>query len=375
MPESLLDAAIGDAMAEFEGAGADPEPTAEPATGDVDEPEAPAAEPDDTADVDADETDPDEGDDPAGSPPDEPEADQDGDGKADEDSPESDDDEAGEDERYTVKVDGEEFAVTLDELRNGYQRQSDYTRKSQALADERRQLETVAERMREWYETRAADPAGWALEIATQTDNPGRTLADAIGRTDDPTGILAWTIRSLAEGGKLSDRFVEAFGLEEVNGVAAEAEKEDRVSRLEREVREEREQRAAEERRQQILAEYERQWETVKDREGLTFDSPKGELDARIRLMQFAREQEIGNLETAYAAMAYRGEAPKPAEQPSSNGGQPADEEAKAALERKRKTRAMQRKPVGGRGAKPRKPGDLDAAIREAAAEAGFNLG
>jgi hypothetical protein len=31
---------------------------------------------------------------------------------------------------YTVKVDGEEFEVTLDELRNGYQRQADYTRKA-----------------------------------------------------------------------------------------------------------------------------------------------------------------------------------------------------------------------------------------------------
>ena len=30
---------------------------------------------------------------------------------------------------YSVKVDGEEFEVSLDELRNGYQRQSDYTRK------------------------------------------------------------------------------------------------------------------------------------------------------------------------------------------------------------------------------------------------------
>jgi hypothetical protein len=43
---------------------------------------------------------------------------------------------------YTVKVDGEEFEVTLDELRNGYQRQSDYTRKSQALAEQRKAYES-----------------------------------------------------------------------------------------------------------------------------------------------------------------------------------------------------------------------------------------
>ena len=42
---------------------------------------------------------------------------------------------------YTVKVDGEEFEVTLDELRSGYQRQADYTRKSQSLAEQRKAYE------------------------------------------------------------------------------------------------------------------------------------------------------------------------------------------------------------------------------------------
>ena len=42
---------------------------------------------------------------------------------------------------YRVKVDGEEFEVSLDELRDGYQRQSDYTRKSQSLAEQRKSYE------------------------------------------------------------------------------------------------------------------------------------------------------------------------------------------------------------------------------------------
>ena len=41
---------------------------------------------------------------------------------------------------HTVKVDGEEQQVSLDELRNGYQRQADYTRKTQELASERERL-------------------------------------------------------------------------------------------------------------------------------------------------------------------------------------------------------------------------------------------
>ena len=41
---------------------------------------------------------------------------------------------------YTVKIDGQEQQVTLDELQNGYQRQADYTRKTQELATERERL-------------------------------------------------------------------------------------------------------------------------------------------------------------------------------------------------------------------------------------------
>jgi len=43
--------------------------------------------------------------------------------------------------RYSVKIDGEEFEVTLEELRSGYQRQADYTRKSQSLAEQRKAYE------------------------------------------------------------------------------------------------------------------------------------------------------------------------------------------------------------------------------------------
>lgn len=44
-------------------------------------------------------------------------------------------------ETYTVKVAGEDVEVELDELLNGYSRQSDYTKKSQALAQERTQFQ------------------------------------------------------------------------------------------------------------------------------------------------------------------------------------------------------------------------------------------
>jgi len=42
---------------------------------------------------------------------------------------------------YSVKVDGQDIEVSLDELVSGYSRQSDYTRKTQELASERKELE------------------------------------------------------------------------------------------------------------------------------------------------------------------------------------------------------------------------------------------
>ena len=44
-------------------------------------------------------------------------------------------------ETYAVKVDGVDQEVSLEELRDGYQRQSDYTRKTQELASERKRLQ------------------------------------------------------------------------------------------------------------------------------------------------------------------------------------------------------------------------------------------
>lgn len=53
-----------------------------------------------------------------------------------------------EDLTVKVKVDGEELEVTLAELRNGYSRTADYTRKATALANERKALQAEVETIR-----------------------------------------------------------------------------------------------------------------------------------------------------------------------------------------------------------------------------------
>lgn len=62
----------------------------------------------------------------------------------DSDGIDEEDDEGEEDDgldRYTVKVDGEEVEITVDEALAGYQRDSDYRKKTMAVAEERKKIE------------------------------------------------------------------------------------------------------------------------------------------------------------------------------------------------------------------------------------------
>lgn len=53
--------------------------------------------------------------------------------------------EAEEAQTFTVKIDGKEVEVSLDELKNGYQRQSDYTRKTMEAAEQRKTADAATQ--------------------------------------------------------------------------------------------------------------------------------------------------------------------------------------------------------------------------------------
>ncbi len=80
----------------------------------------------------------------------------------DDESEESEDEEAEDEEieetaLYTVRVNGEDVEVTEDELVRGYSRQSDYTKKTQELAEYRKQLDNGAQHLQgEIAQTQAA---------------------------------------------------------------------------------------------------------------------------------------------------------------------------------------------------------------------------
>ena len=74
-------------------------------------------------------------------------ADLDSDDTEEVDTPEDSDDaeesesDDGDSTEVVLKVDGEEITVTMDELKKGYSRQSDYTKKTQELSEQRKMLE------------------------------------------------------------------------------------------------------------------------------------------------------------------------------------------------------------------------------------------
>jgi|TARA_R100000049_G_C1950194_1_gene97437 hypothetical protein len=160
-------------------------------------------------------------------------------------------------EQYTVKVDGSEEQVSLDELRDGYQRQSDYTRKTQELASERSRLQQ-AEAIVQSLE---ADPAG-TLEA----------LGDAFG-VDRAAAQPTVELDPWDEGPDPSEQ--------RIANLEARLAQQDRVQR-----------------RQQV----EKQVEHLK--------GSYGEFDA-TELYQHALKHKIGNLEAALTHMRYNEVATK----------------------------------------------------------------
>lgn len=149
---------------------------------------------------------------------------------------------------YKVTVEGEELEVTLDEALNGYQRQSDYTRKTQALASDRERLADL-------------ERIGAALE-------------------QDPQAAL----RELARIYEVDLAPGEEVDLEDLDP-------------LERDVLDIKD-FVSEQRNQQILREVDEAVEQVKQAYGDT------ELDGD-ELLQFAIDHKIGDLDAAYRALRY----------------------------------------------------------------------
>lgn len=116
---------------------------------------------------------------------------------------ENQEEEVQETPRYRVKVDNEEMEVDLDELIKGYSRTSDYTKKTQSLAEQRKQVEAErtkieeAAKLRDTYSQRLqvieqmlsqqpdedltalkdSDPVGYAIKVAEKMERDKQLAA------------------------------------------------------------------------------------------------------------------------------------------------------------------------------------------------------
>jgi len=98
---------------------------------------------------------------------------------------------------YTIKVDGEQHQVSLEELQDGYQRQADYTRKTQELADERRRLQQ-AEAIVSSLENNPAETLnalGEAFGLVAQPPAPMRNTNDDWYDDEEPQQVDATAMR------------------------------------------------------------------------------------------------------------------------------------------------------------------------------------
>ena len=161
------------------------------------------------------------------------------------------------DEAYTIKGDGEESQVSLEELQDGYQRQADYTRKTQELADERRRLQQAE------------------AIVSSLENNPAETLnalGEAFGLAAQPPAPIRNT----------NDNWYDDEEPQQVDATAM------RVSELE--------QRLAQQDRLARKQQVEKQVEDLKDQYG-DFDSNE--------LFEHALRHKIGNLEAALTHMRF----------------------------------------------------------------------
>lgn len=272
-----------------------------------------------------------------------------------EDADEPSDDDPEQDE-YEVKVQGETLKVSLEELKNGYQRQQDYTKKAQEVADQRRELEQHQEQFQEhvefreqveaWYAERSSNPADWVQEIAAESP--------------DPTATIARALKTLAESGALDPEFVETFGLTagEVAKRASDGESEDRLARIEREIQERRQAEDTKRQQDEVVAEYRRQWADLKTEAGLSFDSIEEERKAGLEVLQFAHDRQITDLKAAYGALQWersRSQPPEPA--PAKPAADP------QVAQRKRSARAISPRSASSTPAPAKAKGDREAVL------------
>lgn len=261
---------------------------------------------------------------------------------------------------YKVRVDGETVDVTLKEALAGYQRQADYTRKAQALAQERHKFEQTQTEVQEAVESVQSLDEAW-------NNNPVSVLAHFTASTDNPTQAVALLIKELAASNLLEKEFLDIFGI--TGDTQLEWQQQQEVDNLRHKVsktEQQEESRAMAQQTeyavQQAIVQFEKDIDDILSDEGIKLSSVK-RAEFRQQLASYARDNELTNIKAAYKALKYEEQSTK------RNVASKTAERAKA----KRSTSAVARKGSSGSDANSvaGAPKDLRSVILESMKENG----
>lgn len=252
---------------------------------------------------------------------------------------------------YIVKVDGEEYEVTLDELKSGYSRQAHYTKSMQSLKEERESFQTEISQYQETLEQLSSLDTAWE-------SNPVSVLTNLLSSTENPSYFLGLVIKEAAANDLLTPEALQYFGIDrETKNVWAQETEMDRLKKqlaeredLERLRQEQEVDKIQESKVKDAIQAYDNQITDIIQTEGLDLPTVRDRQEFKVSILTYANENGILDLKKAYAAMMYENSRSK----------------GKVANPKKQATKVVSRKSAGGSSvSQVSNPKDLRSLIQD----------
>lgn len=353
--DNTLDDALAGALAEITGEDVETDEAVAEETVELEDDNS-DGEVDEAADAEAEDLDEDEEVEPEAS--DEEEADE-------EDEEQSELLELSEDD--VVIIDGQEVSV-----KEALLMQSDYTKKTQALAEERKafeaereQLSAAVETMNSLDEAWGADPSGVVATFLSNSDDVIDTTAEAIAQLAqdgevDANSFVVKSIVALVQADLLDDELVQMLGFDDemVSRMKADAQRDSRIRKLEKQARTPKAPaRSQDEVVAQARAELENQWNGLVDKQpALSAMDADAQNNVKVEVAKLALERGGIPLDVAWELLeADRAKAEAAV----------ARKKASAA-KAKRKNKVVSKPTNASAGRQNNKPMSLDEALAEA---------
>lgn len=295
-----------------------------------------------------------------------------GDDDTDSDEEGDEDDEDDEETGEALEVDEEakykigEDVYTGRELKDGFLRRDDYTKKTQELKQERQEFEENRDRVldevghevaqlveQDLTQQLTENPAGWAAHLAINSGDPGY--------------VAVAMLSLLHENQALPDELSEILGFGKPDSPAANVQLKGEVEQLKRQQEAERERREQEERdrqqktqqqqrTQEIIRGWHESWEQLKQSENIQFKSEQAEQEEFAEVLREAANRQTDDLAGVWASRELKRERER-------------QQRKQQQVKSKRQNQAISRKSQPARPSQPKPTGDISEALSRAAAQ------